>query len=130
MSDTEYPHCGCADFWPGQGHHPDCPVRHKFETLERENATMREQIEHLGKANSMLNLDLVDAHAETAKETKRADKLEAGNAAMREVLREAHESIDMLITAASGGMQPANGRLTAIKNGNAILTKLQPFLKP
>ena len=44
MSDTEYPHCGCADFWPGQGHHPDCPVRHKFETLERENAAMREAI--------------------------------------------------------------------------------------
>ncbi len=55
--------------------------------------------------------------------------LERENAAMRKAIREAHESIDMLITAASGGMQPANGRLTAIKNGNSILSKLQPFLK-
>jgi len=51
-----------------------------------EAAAMREKIEHLGKANSMLHLDLVDAHAETAKKTKRAEKAEAENAAMREAM--------------------------------------------
>ena len=64
--------------------------------FERENAAMREQIEHLGKANSMLHLDLVDAHAETAKETRRADKAEVENAAMRAGLAEAYKIIDIL----------------------------------
>lgn len=69
MSDTEYPHCGCADFWPGQGHHPDCPVRHKFETLERENAAMREAIRDSDAAlrkclNYILRLPLSGSDAE------------------------------------------------------------------
>ncbi len=88
-------------------------------SLERENAAMREQIEHFGKANSMLHLDLVDAHAETAKETKRADKLEAETAAMREAIREAYDALANVST--TFGRTPAQ---------DAALTKLQPFLKP
>lgn len=65
-------------------------------TLERESTAMREQIEHLGKANSMLHLDLVDAHAETAKETRRADKAEVENAALREAIKEAFKIIAVL----------------------------------
>ncbi len=65
-------------------------------TLERESTAMREQIEHLGKANSMLHLDLVDAHAETAKETRLADKAEVENAALREAIKEAYKIIDVL----------------------------------
>jgi len=88
-------------------------------SLERENAAMREQIEHLGKANSMLHLDLVDAHAETAKETRRADKAEVENAAMREAIREAYDALANVST--TFGRTPAQ---------DAALTKLQPFLKP
>lgn len=49
---------------------------------------------------------------------------------MREAIREAHQSIEHLITIASGGMRPANGPQIAIRNGQATLSKLQPFLKP
>ena len=59
-----------------------------------------------------------------------ARTLERENAAMREAIREAHQSIEHLITIASGGMRPANGPQIAIRNGQATLSKLQPFLKP
>jgi hypothetical protein len=65
VSDTEYPHCGCADFWPGQGHHPECPVRHKFETLERENAAMRAGITEAYKIIDVLYMDALDNHKES-----------------------------------------------------------------
>ncbi len=94
-------------------------------SLERENAAMREQIEHLGKANSMLHLDLVDAHAETAKETKRADKLEAETAAMREAIREAHEAG----RACEDTLEEAGWPDCAQRLSDS-LSKFQPFLKP
>jgi len=53
---------------------------------------------------------------------------EEKNKVMREAIREAHESIQFLCQAASGGMQPANAKIDAIRQGNASLAKLQPFL--
>ena len=93
-------------------------------TLERENAAMREQIEHLGKANSMLHLEIVDAHAETAKETRRAD-------AMREAIKEADGALRkclnyMLILPMSG----SDAECEAMDDSHHALSKLQPFLKP
>ena len=34
---TEVPVCLCAEVWPGQGHHPECPVLWRITELEREN---------------------------------------------------------------------------------------------
>lgn len=115
MSDTEYPHCGCADFWPGQGHHPDCPVRHKFETLERENAAMRVRIEELessldGKMSAVLE------NADPALRSAIAT-IEIDNAAMREAIRVAHDALANVST--TFGRTPAQ---------DAALSKLQPFL--
>lgn len=113
-------------------------------TLERENAAMREQIEHLGKANSMLHLDLVDSHAETAKETRRADKAEVENAALREAIRVS------LIRAYTAGYQHGHeatveGEFIPVHSSDETefhaenihhlmhdgsLPELQPFLKP
>lgn len=38
MSDLieSIPICECATAWPGQGHHPECPVRNTIERLTRE----------------------------------------------------------------------------------------------
>jgi hypothetical protein len=115
VSDTEYPHCGCADFWPGQGHHPDCPVRHKFETLERENAAMRVRIEELessldGKMSAVLE------NADPALRSAIAT-IEIDNAAMREAIRVAHDALANVST--TFGRTPAQ---------DAALSKLQPFL--
>jgi hypothetical protein len=114
------------------------------QELERENAAMREQIEHLGKANSMLHLDLVDAHAETAKETRRADKAEVENAALREAIR---VSLIRAYTAGylhgheatvEGGFIPVHRSDETEFHAESIhqmlcdgsLPELQPFLKP
>ncbi len=104
-------------------------------TLEREIAAMLEQIEHLGKANSMLHLDLVDAHAETAKETKRADKLEAETAAMREAIMEAYATLEdwELLWKEQAGLVSSrafeDGRPVS-KASIGARSKLQPYLKP
>ena len=31
---TRSPTCLCAEFWPGKGHHPECPVRKEIEKLK------------------------------------------------------------------------------------------------
>lgn len=34
MDLVDLPICECATVWPGQGHHPECPVRRRIEELE------------------------------------------------------------------------------------------------
>ena len=57
-----------------------------------------------------------------------ARQLERENAAMRWLIQEAALVIDQLSTACSGGMLPANAKIMAIKEGNKLLTKLNPYL--
>ena len=102
-----------------------------LKDARNENAAMREQIEHLGKANSMLHLDLVDAHAETAKETRRADKAEVENAAMREAIRDSDSALRkclnyMLRLPLSGSVAECE----AMDDAHHALRKIKPFLKP
>ena len=87
-----------------------------MQALERENAAMREQIERLSNANSRLHLELVDAHAETAKETKRAD-------AMRDAIKEAHATLISIACHDGPGFPPG----TCASMTGPILAKLQPF---
>lgn len=44
------PTCHCAEVWPGQGHHPDCPVLLRVTDLERQLAEAREQRDRLAEA--------------------------------------------------------------------------------
>ena len=37
----DLPICDCGGYWPGQGHHPECPVRHELERLRAELAECR-----------------------------------------------------------------------------------------
>lgn len=37
--------CGCDEYWPGQGHHPDCPVFCRLEKLEQDLATTKEKLQ-------------------------------------------------------------------------------------
>ena len=48
--------------------------------------------------------------------------------AMRWLIQESVLVIDQLSMAASGGSQPANAKIMAIKEGNKLLTKLKPHL--
>jgi hypothetical protein len=44
MSD-ELPMCACDQYWPGQPHHPDCPVRREITALRAEVADLRLQLD-------------------------------------------------------------------------------------
>jgi hypothetical protein len=131
VSDTEYPHCGCADFWPGQGHHPDCPVRHKFETLERENAAMREQLARIC-AEGFDNQDTIGLEPAD-------DYVLRQLAVMREAIREAHDVLKRVATEAKArtgfqcgcpDMVTMYLKADVVDECRVSFSKLQPFLKP
>jgi len=54
--------------------------------------------------------------------------LERENEAMRAAIHEAATALEWLSTAAAGGMQPANGKINAIRNAKTVLATLKPFL--
>lgn len=57
-----------------------------------------------------------------------ARELERENEAMRAAIHEAATALEWLSTAAAGGMQPANGKINAIRNAKTVLAALKPFL--
>ena len=44
----DLPICDCGGYWPGQGHHPECPVRHELERLRAELAECRDALAKIG----------------------------------------------------------------------------------
>lgn len=44
------PVCGCDAAWPGQGHHPECPVSRQFAALVEDNNRVRARNERLERA--------------------------------------------------------------------------------
>jgi hypothetical protein len=65
---------------------------------------------------------------DTMRDADFARQLERENAAMRWLIQESALVIDQLSMACSGGMQPANAKIMAIKEGSKLLTKLKPYL--
>lgn len=87
--------------------------------LIREKQTMRELLREIRD-------DEVNAQDEADKFLRDHQPSELSR--MREAIKEAHEAIGFLCQAAGGGMQPANAKMDAIRQGNAALAKLQSFL--
>jgi len=57
-----------------------------------------------------------------------ARDLERENEVMRAAIHEAATALEWLSAAAAGGMQPANGKINAIRNAKTVLAALKPFL--
>jgi hypothetical protein len=60
----ECPVCGCGDFWPGQGHHPDCPVRRKFDELADRADRAEKRVYEFEEWHKVYELRQADLRAE------------------------------------------------------------------
>ena len=73
------PICECATAWPGQGHHPQCPVRAAIEKLTCELSTMSTERNQMLAGLEALGWPcrLVELPAHAAKSYKEIDRLRA-----------------------------------------------------
>ena len=73
------PICECATAWPGQGHHPQCPVRAAIEKLTCELSAMSTERNQMLAGLEALGWPcrLVELPAHAAKSYKEIDRLRA-----------------------------------------------------